>query len=589
MGLDGLLVHSLVQELSHRLQNARVHHIAQPRPADVVLTLRQPGANYRLLLSADPAAPRVHITETEEPNPLTPPPFCMLLRKHLDPARLLYIRQINLDRVIEFGFEVRDEMGRRAERRLIVEMMGRHSNMVLTDPASNQILDGIRHVTSEQSRYREVLPGRQYIAPPPQEKQDPLHTAEESFLFNLRHVPAPQPVWQALVNRYDGMGPDAARAILANAGLPATIQRSELTPDLFAVVWDAFHRIMQSVSDGRIHPWGACDAAGLPAWFWVFPLPHVQHEGTAVEFPTVSALLDWYYTHRQEAALLANLRQALLHPVKQAWEKVVKRIGLQEEALQAAERAEDYRLKGELLVAQQHAVPPKAALTTLPNYYSPGTEITIELNPSLSASENAQVYFRRYQKARKTQKQAQAQLEAALVERTYLESIMEVVERSETLADLTEVQEEMRAQGLWKAAAPKQRSANAVASPGYFHIRSLDGAEVFVGKNNRQNDAITMGIARPDDLWLHVRDIPGAHVLVRTAGTPVSDESLTLALHLAAYYSRARSSSQVPVDYCLRRYVRKPKGAKPGFVIYDHQKTAYITPSLQEIERLQSK
>jgi predicted ribosome quality control (RQC) complex YloA/Tae2 family protein len=580
-----------VRELDQLLVNARVHHIAQPQANDVILTLRQPGANYRLLLSADPAAPRAHLTEMEQANPLTPPAFCMLLRKHLEPARLLSIRQVGLDRIIKLQFEARDEMGKRVERLLITEMMGRHSNTILVDPETNMILDGVRHVTSEQSRYREVLPGKPYLYPPAQEKIDPFQVSEDDFIFNLRHTPAPVKLADFLVKTYDGVGPDAAQEIIARADLPVGIRRSDLSAHRFMSVWQAFSRVMQLISGGEVTPWCMLDSVGRPTHYWVLPLTGLAYTPGGVEskqstqtFTSTNTLLDWYYGQRHEQKQVEDLRQTLQRPTRTAWERVTKRIGLQEQALFEAEQGDAYRLCGELLLAYPHLVAPKATQATLPNYYAPDTHIDVELDPSLSATENAQVYFKRYQKAKKTQQQAQEQLTAALAEQAYLESVLDAIERAIDLDDLTQIKAELEAQLLLPA---DKRPVNLGSTAGYLQFTALDGAQILVGKNNRQNDAITMSIAKPDDLWLHVKDIPGSHVIIRNNGTPVTDKTLTLALHLAAYYSRSRNSSQVPVDYCLRRYVRKPKGAKPGYVIYDRQKTAYITPDWDEITRLQ--
>ncbi|MGI6542217.1 MAG: Rqc2 family fibronectin-binding protein [Limnochordia bacterium] len=591
IGFDGLLLRCLVRELDELLVNARVHHIAQPQANDIVLTLRKPGANYRLLLSADPTVPRVHLSAVEQANPLTPPAFCMLLRKHLAPARLLSIRQVGLDRIIELRFEARDEMGRRVERLLITEMMGRHSNTVLIDPVTNLILDGVRHVTSEQSRYREVLPGKPYISPPAQDKKDPFQTSENEFLFALRHTPAPVKLAEALVKNFDGIGPDAAREILARAHLHPEVQRADVDPGQMRSVWHAFHDVSQRIATGNITPWCLLDTTGRPTHYWVLPLTGLaQTPGYAARepltriFASTNELLDWYHALRYKHKQVEDLRQMLQRTTQAAWDRVTKRIALQEQALREAELSEDYRLRGELLLAYPHLVAPKAKQASLPNYYESDMLIDVELDPALSATENAQVFFKRYQKAKKTQQQAQEQLTAALSEQAYLESVLDAVERATELEDLIQIRTELEAQ---KLLPPDKKKVSVDNTANHLQFTALDGTRILVGKNNRQNDAITMSIAGSDDLWLHVKDIPGSHVIVRNNGAPISDDTLTLALHLAAYYSRARNSSQVPVDYCLRRYVRKPKGAKPGYVIYERQKTAYITPDWKEITRLQ--
>ncbi len=584
MPFDGLLLHSVVGELRHLLINARVHRIRQPRPAELVLTLRQPGSNYHLLLSADPAEPRLHLTTGEDANPLSPYTFCLLLRKHLEPARLLAVEQPGWERMVCLRFEARGEDGRRVERHLILEIMGRHSNLLLLDPAAGVILDGIRRVTPEQSRHRAVLPGRPYIAPPTQSKDDPAVAERDTFIFHLRHVPGPQEVARALAERYDGLSPAGAREILCRAGLAPGIIRQDMVPDAGKRVWEVFRQMVTAAADGQISPWGASDATGKPAAFWIFPLTHLALAGQS--FPDTNNLLDWYYTGRQRHAALEGGRGELRRVLQAALERSRRRLAHQEEALRAAALAPEHRLKGELLLAQLHTVQPGEATVTLENYYEPDKPLVVELDPSRSAGVNAEKYFRRYQKAKNTADQAGAQKKAIEADLQYLESVLQAIEQATSPADLAEIKAELQAEGL--LTAPERRAASTGAKPalGYLRMTAQDGTEIVVGKNNRQNDSVTMSLARPDDLWLHVKDAPGAHVVVRSGGQPLQPETLNLAAQLAAYYSKARHSSQVPVDYCPRRQVRKPKGSRPGFVIYDHYQTVYITPDVAEIERL---
>lgn len=583
MGMDGLVVHRLVQELHELLRNARLHRIQQPNATTVLLSLRQPGANHQLVLCADPAEPRVHLTSAEPPaNPVEAPGFCMVLRKHLEPARLLAVEQPGLERVVTLRFETRDSSGQRAERLLTTELMGRHSNMLLVDPVGPLILDGIRRVSASQSRYREVYPGRPFLPPPGQDKEHPFTITAERFAFNLRHTPGPMRVARALVEAYHGLGPDAGREIVARAGLPVTVTRAEIEASDAEALWDAFREIMTDVKTGNVQPWGAWDANDRPTDFWILPL--TQRDGSARCFESVNALFDWYFGQRQQLAEIDRTKNELLRVVEAALAKAEHRLGVHQASLLASERADAYRLCGELLLSNLHRIPPGLAVVTVTNYYEEGASMPIELDPSLSVAANAEAYFKKYQKARKTRQQAKQQLKMAQEETAYLRGLLDAVQRANVLEDLEEIREELRTQGLMPTSPRTSARRPQLATP--LRVRAHDGTEILVGKNNRQNDLITMKLAKPDDLWLHVKDAAGAHVVVRTASPEIAPHTLALALQLAALHSQARHSSLVPVDYCQRRYVRKPKGAKPGFVIYDHHKTAFVTPDSDELKRL---
>jgi predicted ribosome quality control (RQC) complex YloA/Tae2 family protein len=585
VGMDGLVVHQLVRELNGLLQNARLQRIQQPDRNTVHLGLRQPGVSYQLLLCADTSEPRLHLTDAEPPDsPRMAHSFCMVLRKHLEPARLLAVEQPGLERVITLRFEGRDESGQRVERWLTTELMGRHSNILLVDPASRTIIDGIRRVSAEKSRYREVYPGRPYLPPPPQDKEHPFSVTEERFSFSLRHTPAPMQIARALVNDYHGLGPDAARQVVAGAGLPVSVTRAELDPQGVRALWSSFCTVVNRAKTGDIEPWGVCDTQGVPVNFWFLPLTYRPWEGTTEVFESVNALVDWFFKERQEVAEFERMRSELLGAAKTALAKAERRLGIHQASLREAERAEDYRLCGELLLAHIHQIPKGAPSVIVPNYYEEGAKIQIELDPSLSAAANADKYFRKYHKARKTRQQAEQRLRISQDEVTYLRNTLDAVTEASVREELAEIGEDLKEQISVPGAQRTPKTERPMAS--HLTVTAPDGTEILVGKNQRQNDFITMKLARPDDLWVHAKDAAGAHVIVRKTGPEIAPDTLALALQFAALHSRARHSSLVPVDYCERRYVRKPRGAKPGFVIYDHHKTAYVTPDADELKRL---
>ena len=585
MGMYCLVVHHLVRELDVFLRIARLQRIQQPDQNTVYLGLRQPGISYWLVLCADTSEPRVHLTDADVPqNPLMAHNFCMVLRKHLEPARLLAVEQPGLERVITLRFEARDETGQRVERWLTTELMGRHSNMLLVDPENQTIIDGIRRVSAEQSRYREVYPGRPYLPPPPQDKALPFSVTEEQFSFNLRHTPAQTQSTRALLNSYHGLGPDAAREVVARAGLPISIARAELDSEGVKALWSSFSAIVNRVKTGEMEPWGVCDLQGVPVNFWLMPLTYKSWEGTTRVFESVNALFDWFFTERQEAIDRERMRSELLGSVKTALAKAERRVEIHQASLIACERAEDYRLCGELLLAHIHRIPKGASGVSLPNYYEAGGEMFIELDPSLSAAANADKYFRKYHKARKTREQAEQQLKMAQDEAAHLRYLLNTVQGASKREELLEIRAELDEPVSVPGARRKSKKERSTSS--HFTVPAPDGTEILVGKHQRQHDFITMRLDSPDDLWVHAKAAAGAHVIVRKGASEIAPDTLALALQLAALHSRARHSSLVPVDYCERRYVRKPRGAKPGFVIYDHHKTAYVTPDSDELKRL---
>jgi len=598
MAIDGMFLRGLVSELNGFLANARLHQISQCGSAEVLLTLRQPGRNFHLLLSADPAAPRAHLVDDDRPYSSWPTPFCMVLRKHLLPGRVLAIEQPGWERIMNIRFETRAGDGSRVERHLILEIMGRHSNLLLVAPESGLMLDGIRHVGAHQSRHREVMPGRPYIAPPDQGKKDPLKVEREDFLFQLRHIPGPRQLARAISEIFDGIGPEAGREIVSRAGFPPDLVRADLAPEDAETLWRTFREVTLAVAAGRISPWGTHEIPGAPAHFWLLPLTHLGLPGRT--YPDLNALLCSYYQVVLGQKALAEGKARLQRLLEEALGKLEKHLAHQEEALAGAARAEEYRKIGELLLAQLAKVPPGAASVILEDYYNQSAPLEVELNPALSPEENAHHYFKMYQKGKKTAVQAEKRRAAAVETAAYYRSILVNLMNAENEADLEDIKDEMIAAGLMedghrgqdKKAPYKGKGTRGtkkkadVRRPAFLSVTAPDGTEILVGKNNRQNDLITMELAAPHNLWLHVKDQPGAHVIIRNKHEEIAEDTLLLALQLAAYYSKARSSSQVPVDYCLRRYVRKPKGARPGFVLYDHHKTAYITPDIEVINRL---
>lgn len=566
MSIDGIVLRCLVHELNATCASGRIVKIHQPTPYDLVLTVRAHGETHRLLLSANPSAPRLHLTDQPFANPTEPPMFCMLLRKHLEGGVLQAITQVALERIVHLDVLSRDELGDPAIRRLVVEIMGRHSNIILVDPKTGTILDGIRHVTPAISQYRVVLPGRPYVAPPAQDKLNPLETSRDAFLaaldFNAGKLD------QQLLSRFLGIGPVLAREIVHRAGLPTR-----------EALWEAFSRLMDDVRAHRYRPTRVRTADGKDV-FAAVALTGVS--GETLAYDSMSRLLDDVFRERTEREAIRQRLGDLARVVKNEIKKHERKRQLLLDTLAETRDAERYRLFGELLTAHLHEIPRGASEVQLPNYYEEGLPmVTIPLDPAKSAAENAQAYFKKYNKAKVAAETAAAQLAQAEAELRYLETVAQQLEDA-TLADAEEIRDELIEQGYLKPDKGGRRKGRETASkPAVF--RSSEGYTILVGKNNRQNERLRRQAA-PSDTWLHAKDIPGAHVIIR--GTGYGEATLLEAAMLAAYFSKARHSSRVPVDYTEVRHVRKPAGAKPGFVIYERQKTVYVTPDEALVRRL---
>lgn len=606
--MDGLLIAAVVDEL-RRLLPARVERIYQPDAHTVILHLYA-GAARVLLLSADPRHPRLHLTQHPPANPPVPPAFCMLLRKHLESARLVEVRQgEGFDRWVELVFHGGGrEPGAGGEKRLVAELIDRRGNVVLLDETGH-VLDALRRIPAGQPGTRAVWPGLAYDPPPAPRKaavSGDAATLSGRLAEAFREAPADWPAWRVLLAAVPGTGRELAREALQRAGLDpeapagtATALHEPASPPLQALAETVAGWLTRALR-GEFEPTLAWDREGTPVSVTAFGVSPPPEGGTA-RSPSPSELCDRYYRERLQREATAQLRRRLEQVVREAVARVTRRLDAQRQDLERAERAEPYRLYGELLTAFAHQVPRGARQVELPNYYDPaGGTVTVPLDPALGPQENARRYFRLYQKARRGREQVEERLRATEEELAYLRSVEHALAEAEDAEDLEAVAAELAEQGYLErqedaAGSPAGNARGAARSrPGgraaeggrrpresqFLRYVAPGGRPILVGKNNRQNDWLVTRIANDWDIWLHVKDVPGSHVLLRRdrhEGEP--DEAAVLAAaRVAAYHSKARWSSHVPVDYTEARYVRKPRGARPGFVLYDHARTVYVTP-----------
>ena len=572
MPMDGLTLGFIARELQETLRDARVEKVTQPEKDMLVLLLRAQGKNHKLILSAAPSFARVHLTAASYQNPMDAPMFCMLMRKHLTGGRVTAIEQLGGDRVLHLTIENKDELGDTAPRELYLELMGRHSNLTLV--MNGRIVDAIRHVSGDMSRVRQALPGLPFVPPPAQDKLDPREVTAEALLPRLQAQTGT--LDKALGNCIRGLSPVAARELAFRAtGLSrAEIEELDL-PRLAQVTADFVQRL-----PALAQPMAQLGEDGLITD--VLPFPYLSlNPALQKSYPTLSAALDAFFFGRDRRDRMAQKSASLKHLIKTIMERDEKKLALQEEELTASARMEEYRIAGELLTAQAYLVPRGIERVQLQNFYDPdGGMMDIALDVALTPAQNAQKYFKRYRKARSAQEIAKAQKDKTLAELSILEQALFDLDECETEADLGDVRRTLEEAGLVRAPGEKKRPKQPESKPMLFLLP--DGTEILVGKNSTQNDRLTGG-ARGGDTWLHAKDMPGSHVIIR--GETVSPEALQAGAKLAAWFSKGKGVS-VPVDYTLRKFVKKPGGAPAGFVIYSHQKTLIVSAMEGEIAAL---
>lgn len=564
MAFDGITIANVVKEMRDALTGARIVKIAQPETDELLFTIKGAAGQYRLLISAGASLPLIYLTEKNKQAPMTAPGFCMLLRKHLQNGRIVDISQPGLERIVHIDVEHLDEMGDLCRKRLIVEIMGKHSNIIFCDD-KNTIIDSIKHVSGFVSSVREVLPGKPYFVADTTHKQNPLEAEQESFVQTL--LGAPMPVFKALYTSYTGLSPLMAQELCARAGMdgerPATAYDREALCRLFAMWSD----MRNAIREGAFAP---CIAytADKPVEFAAFPLTLYQGNGadSLKHFSSMSLLLEEYYEEKNAITRIRQKSSDLRRIVQTALERNVKKYDLQLAQMKDTEKRDTYRIYGELLNTYGYGAEEGAKSLEALNYYT-GEMITIPLDPLLSTGENARKYFEKYGKLKRTHEALTELTKEVSAEIEHLRSISAFLDMAVGEEDLAQIKEELTQSGYIKKHGAGKKVKTAVSKP--FHYVSSDGYDIYVGKNNLQNDELTFKAASGADWWFHAKDCPGSHVIVRQkAGEEMPDATFEEAARLAAYYSAGRGQGKVEVDYIQKKHVKKPNGAKPGFVVY---------------------
>ena len=567
MPMDGVMLGFVARELDQKLRDGRVDRVIQPERDEIHLLIRAQGANHRLVLSASANAARVHLSQHAKTGPMEPPMFCMLLRKHLASGRVQAVRRVAGDRILEIEIQALSEMGDPVTRTLVVEIMGRHSNIILRG-GDGRILDAARHIGEDISRVRQVLPGLPYAYPPAQGKLNPeTATAQE---IARRLAEAGGKLDKAIGACIAGFSPQASREACARIGLDASALIQELDVEYTAEQLHTYLKAMPQLGPCVI----TLAEDGSPSDVYPFAQLHLPLAKTA-PFDGPSAALDAYFYERDRRDRMNQRASSLAHTLKNHIERCEKKIALQNEALEGAARMEEYRQKGELIQANLYRLKKGEPVARVENFYSEACELVdIPMDVSLSPAQNAQRYFKLYQKARNARTLAAEQIEKTSEELAYLEGQMDNLGKCSGESELAELRDELEKFGYVRRVTNRRQMKQLPPSqPMKFTAPS--GATILVGKNNLQNDKLTFS-ADPNEIWLHAKDMPGSHVII--VGENPDDETIVYAAKLAAAYSKGANSSNVPVDYTRRRFVKKPSGAKPGFVIYTNQHTLYVTP-----------
>jgi len=562
MSFDGIVTRAVTDDLKKNIISGRIAKIHQPFPSDLMLTVRANGKNHSLFLSVNPSFARFHLTNIKFDNPKEPPMFCMVLRKHLEGSILESIEQDGLERVITFSFKGRNELGDVSYKKLIVELMGRHSNIIFVDKENDVIIDSIKHISPSLSQYRTVLPGNPYKEPPHMDKLNPLEMDESSLLTLLDFNKGKMD--QQIRDTFSGLSPQIIKEIL--------FQAKFTNRDTLPV---AFTSVLAPIQTNNYTPFMITDAAKDA--FSVIPLEHL--EGEQKFFNNVHEMLDRYYVDKAERDRVKQRAHDLERFLRNEYQKNKKKITKLEKTLSDADKAKKQQKFGELLTAHMHLVSPGQKEVTVVDYYDPEqNELTIPLNPQKTASGNAQQFFKKYHKLKNSVAFVKKELTSAKREMDYLDTLIQQVELA-TTRDLDDIREELENGGYLKKKVDnkKKKKKKKTDKPSVERYVSSEGVDLYVGKNNKQNEYLTTRLARQDDTWLHTKDIPGSHVIIRHQD--FGEQTLLEAANLAAYFSKSRMSGQVPVDYTLIRHVKKPNGAKPGYVTYDNQTTLFVNPN----------
>ena len=579
MAFDGITIANITKELSEKLIGGRIRKIAQPENDELILTIKSAEGNFRLLISASASLPLIYLTENNKSSPLTAPNFCMLLRKHIENGRITKISQPGLERIIRLEIEHLDELGDLRLKTLVIEIMGKHSNIIFCDE-NDRIIDSIKHVSLQMSSVREVLPGRTYFVPVTQEKADPLELSLNSFTELVGSKSTK--IAKAIYTSYTGISPVAANEVVFRSGLNSEMSGNALSELEMLHLFKTFSYYIEDIKTGNFAPQIVYNGK-TPVEYSALPMTMYQ-DLENISHESISHILETYYAERNTVTRIRQRSVDLRKIVQTALERSRKKYDLQAKQLQDTEKRDMYRIYGELLTTYGYSAEPGANVLEVLNYYT-NEEIAIPLDPQLSALENAKKYFDKYSKLKRTYEAVSELLKETGDEVEHLDSISTALDIALSEEDLVEIKEELMEYGYIKKRHPGGKKPKITSKP--FHYISSDGYHMYVGKNNFQNEELTFKFATGNDWWFHAKGVPGSHVIVKTEGTDdMPDATFEEAGRLAAYYSQSRDNEKVEIDYIQKKHIKKPKGGKPGFVVYYTNYSLMIDPDISAIQQV---
>ena len=579
MAFDGITIANIVTELNQTITGGKINKIAQPENDELIITIKNQRKQYRLFLSASASLPLIYLTETNKPSPLTAPNFCMLLRKHIGSGKIIAIEQPGMERIIRFTIEHLNELGDLCTKYLIVEIMGKHSNIIFCNE-EDQIIDSIKHVSAHMSSVREVLPGRPYFIPETQSKLNPFVLTEE--IFQEKIFPRPVNVAKAIYTSITGISPLMAEEVCYRAGIDGGIPTDGLEDVERVHLAHTFLRMVDDIRDGHFEP-NIIYKGKEPVEFACFPLSQYQ-DYRAVSYPSIFPVLETYYAEKNIVTKMRQKTVDLRKIVQNALERNVKKYQLQQKQLKDTEKKEKYRVWGELLNTYGYEVEPGAKSMEALNYYT-NEMIQIPLDETMTPQENAKKYFDKYSKLKRTKEALDTLLQETGDEIKHLESIAASLDIASSEEDLVQIKEEMMEYGYVKRKNTGGKKVKVTSRP--YHYISSDGYDIYVGKNNFQNDELSFKFASGNDWWIHAKGQPGSHVIVKSKNEELPDRTFEEAGKLAAYYSKGRQAPKVEIDYTQKKNLRKPTGGKPGFVVYYTNYSLLIEPDITGLQQIQ--
>ncbi len=578
MAFDGITVHALTKELSDKLTGGRLSKIAQPEKDELFFTIKAPNGQFRLMISVNPSLPLAYLTDNNKQSPLTAPNFCMLLRKHIANGRIISITQPGLERIINFEIEHLNEMGDLCKKYLIIELMGKHSNIIFTDD-NKKIIDSIKRINAGISSVREVLPGFEYFIPNTGDKHNPLDTNREEFVKLISTCALP--LTKALYTVYTGISPQAAEEICYEAEIDTRRSPSDLTENERLHLASIFCNFMDEIKNNSFSPVIIYDNSE-PVDFCVYE-PSIYDKMNLTYIDSISQMLDSYYSGKNIVSRIHQRSADLRQIISSNLERNYKKYDLQLKQLQDTDKRDKYRIYGELLNTYGYSIESGADKCEVLNYYT-NENISIPLDTDKTPQENSQKYFAKYNKLKRTYEALSELVLETKNEIDHLESISTSLDIATTYDDLIQIKEELVQYGYMKnkTNGKKGRTEKSKSQP--FHYVSSDGFHIYVGKNNIQNEELTFKAATGNDWWFHAKNMPGSHVIVKSDNKDLPDSTYEQAAKLAAYYSKGRDQEKVEIDYVQKKQVKKVNGGAPGFVIYHTNYSMNIEPDISGIE-----